>query len=417
MSIIKELHVNNVLRIKAVNVTPSGPVVVIGGQNAQGKSSVLDSIAMALGGTKQIPEKPIRNGEERGQIILKTEDLVIERRFTASGSTLVVRNADDLSVKKSPQALLDSLLGQISFDPLAFTAAKPADQLATLKNIVGLDFTAEDAERKKIYDERTFVNREYERAKADLARIPFYPDAPKEEVSVAELMKDLEKAQAVNAKNMANRKNLQGAYEYVNGLKLAIEDLEKRLAFQKNEYDLAAKGLIIQEKNVSTQVEADERSIRDAIANSEANNARIRANVKHHEAQAAITAKKEESDKLTAKIVSIDKSKEEKLSAASFPVSGLGFDENGVTYNGIPFSQASQAEKIRVSVAMGLALNPKLPVLLIREGSLLDTANMKLLANLAAERGAQIWLERVGKEGDVVIEDGMVKAEITEEDI
>ena len=100
------------------------------------------------------------------------------------------------------------------------------------------------------------------------------------------------------------------------------------------------------------------------------------------------------------------------ISKAAYPVAGLGFDQlGGVTFNGLPFSQASTAEQLRVSVAIGLALNPQLRVLLIRDGSLLDDDSMKMVAKMAAKADAQVWIERVEIDGQVsvVIEDGAIK--------
>jgi hypothetical protein len=95
------------------------------------------------------------------------------------------------------------------------------------------------------------------------------------------------------------------------------------------------------------------------------------------------------------------------------PIEGLALNEEGVTFNDLPFSQCSSAEQLRISVAMGLALNPKLKVLLIRDGSLLDEESMKALAEQAAAADAQVWLERVGDKDKcaVIIEDGAVKEE------
>ena len=89
---------------------------------------------------------------------------------------------------------------------------------------------------------------------------------------------------------------------------------------------------------------------------------------------------------------------------------GLGFDEDGVTYNGIPFAQASSAEQIRVSLAMAMALNPELKVLRIKDGSLLDGDAMEAIREQIVERDFQLWIERVGDAdaGAVIIEDGEV---------
>ncbi|HYE85079.1 MAG TPA: hypothetical protein VEA16_01900, partial [Vicinamibacterales bacterium] len=99
------------------------------------------------------------------------------------------------------------------------------------------------------------------------------------------------------------------------------------------------------------------------------------------------------------------------LSAATFPVPGLAFSDDGLTFDGLPFEQASYAQQLRVAVAMGLAVNPKLKVLLIKHGNALDSSSLQLLAQLAEEHGAQVWLERVAESADgvsVYIEEGRI---------
>src|SRR5690606_34719409 len=116
---------------------------------------------------------------------------------------------------------------------------------------------------------------------------------------------------------------------------------------------------------------------------------------------------------LTEKIAGLDKAKATALASATFPVEGLGVDESGVTFRGVPFAQASSAEQIKVAAAMAMAANPKLRVIRIMDGSLLDDANLTAIAELAKEKDFQVWVERVGDPGPmgVLIEDGMVKGE------
>ena len=137
---IVSLETENVKRLKAVRIEPDGTMVVIGGRNAQGKSSVLDSIEMALGGKESAPREPIRRGEKSARVVLQLDGeygLKIVRKFTEKGSTLSIETADGMK-PKSPQGLLDQLCNRIAFDPLQFVRQKPADQAATLRKLVGL---------------------------------------------------------------------------------------------------------------------------------------------------------------------------------------------------------------------------------------------------------------------------------------
>jgi len=156
---ITRLTAENIKRIKAVEITPDGNLVVIGGRNAQGKTSVLDSITYALAGASSHPDKPIRNGEDKAKIVCELDDLIVTRTFTPKGGSLMVSNKEGAKYA-SPQAMLDELTGKLTFDPLAFARMQPREQLETLKSLVGLDFAEMDAKRHQLYEERTLVNRE-----------------------------------------------------------------------------------------------------------------------------------------------------------------------------------------------------------------------------------------------------------------
>ena len=137
---ILQLTAENVKRLHAVDIKPDGSLVIIGGRNAQGKSSVLDSIEFALGGDPSA-KMPVRRGEANARVVVNLGEIVVKRTFTAAGGTsLVVTNADGQK-QSSPQTILDKLTGALTFDPLAFSRQKPAAQAETLRALVGLDFT------------------------------------------------------------------------------------------------------------------------------------------------------------------------------------------------------------------------------------------------------------------------------------
>ncbi len=152
------------------------------------------------------------------------------------------------------------------------------------------------------------------------------------------------------------------------------------------------------------------------MAGIEVANEAIRANNRNLEAITASEKLHDEYEALTAEIEGLDRNKAEGLAAAVFPVDGLGFDESGVTYKGIPFSQASSAEQIQVSLAMAMSLNPTLRVIRIMDGSLLDADSLALISTAATDADYQVWIERVGDggEGGVVIEDGEIEAAANE---
>lgn len=414
---IVELTVANVKRLKAVRIKPDGNMVVIGGENGQGKTSVLDSIMYALGGKNTVCERPIHEGEKRAEVTLDLGDLTVTRTFTEAGGSLSVRQADGSKVA-GPQALLDSLAGRLSFDPLEFARQEPAKQKATLQALVGLDFTGLDHERKQAFDERTAVNRRVKELEANLKAAPRHTDAPAVEVSVTELSAELQKAQDAEVEFERRKAEYQAAKNRVASTEREIAETERQIkALQDRLLGLhgdlkAMSGEFQKAKEAAENVpEFDIDAIRERLNSAEQVNRKVRENARWVELSSACREATEEADALTKRIEQIDADKQEALQAAKFPVPGLAFDEQGVTLNGLPFSQASAAEQLRVSVAMGLALNPKLRVMLIRDASLLDKKSLAMVAEMAEQHDAQVWLERVGDgaEVSVVIEDGEVK--------
>ena len=199
---IVKLTAENVKRIRAVEISPQGNLVVIGGRNAQGKSSVLDAILYGLGGAKMLPDVPVRRGMKALAVGLDLGELVVTRTRTAAGSATLVVKPKAGKPLGSPQAVLDKLTGGISFDPLNFTRLLPHQQAETLRQLAGLDFTTADAAKQKLYDERLVLGRELKAAEARLdATIPCDNGVPDTEVSAAEILVEQSAAAKKNAEN------------------------------------------------------------------------------------------------------------------------------------------------------------------------------------------------------------------------
>lgn len=419
---ITSLQSENVKRLKAVSMEVNGnSTVVIGGMNAQGKSSLLDSIEYCLAGKSSIPSEPIRHGEDEARVVIETEEYRIKRTFKSDKSSLVVESLDGAKYS-SPQKLLDKLVGDFTFDPLEFSRKKPKDQLAMLQGLVGLDFSQLDAEKKELYDERTAVNRDVKALQAKLDDLP--KDVP-ERVSIAGLMKQVEEIRANNAKNEDQRKEVYECDRIIIALEQKLDDekveLERMKAAVQAQQAMIAElaGRIESNKaeyaklraSVGELKDQDTAELLEQIEKAEEIN-RLAAKGEERDAVAKeLKARTADSETLTKRINQIEQEKADAMAAAKFPVDGLAFDENGVLLNGLPFEQASSAEQWKVSVAMGFSMNPELKVMLIRDGSLLDPASMKVLSDMAEAEGGQVWVERVseGDECTVIIEDGSIK--------
>lgn len=387
---IIELRAENVKRLKAVSITPDGTLQVVGGRNAQGKSSVLDAIWLALGGGKagKSTAMPIRDGEDHASVTLDLGDLVITRSWTQSGTTLKVTSADGAAYS-SPQKMLDALVGRLTFDPLEFTRLSAKEQRDALIGLVDLpvDIDELDQKRADLFAERTSVGQQGKR----IGDVTVDPSPPEDETSMSDAVAALRDAEQKASAVLEAQQNLD---EAVRQLELAQEHAARCKASVEQLGDAP-----------------DPAPLAARLETLEEENQRIRANNAERQRAAERDRLRETYSGLTEAIEALDGQKRDALAGASFPVAGLGFDETGVTYQGVPFSQASSAEQIRVSLGMAMAANPDLRVIRIMDGSLLDDDAMTAIREQVAERDFQLWIERVGDadEGAVIIEDGEIR--------
>lgn len=488
MSKIVSLTAENVKRISAVHIVPGdGGVVLIGGRNAQGKSSVLDSIMYALGGASAIPDEPIRRGQESAEVTVDLGDIIVRRRFTQSGSTVTVKTRDNASYS-SPQKVLDGLFSKLSFDPLKFAQMKPDEQAKTLIELVGIDTTDLDKSRAKTFEDRTVVNRLVKEAEVALSLVPDVesiddvPDVRPDVAAIRERIRFAEGAVSARELRTAEVKRLQSRFAelcdeisvleadaksaddpaWAESLKACRDRHAKRFSdtearhereiaeLKQRHFDemqrLAEQQREDEDRIEQTKVEAIAANLSARLAAKE-NCDRVQAELAEllnsdageiedleslqselkramigesafdqyaarREKEALLKSRRDEADALTQKLEDIAAQKREKLAAAKYPIDGLSVSEDGtVLFDGIPFSQASRAQKIRTSVSIGLAMNPKLKILLIQDGSLLDDDGLALVAEMAEQNDAQIWIERVGDkdESAIIIEDGHVR--------
>lgn len=410
---IVEITIENIKRIEAVNIRPDGNMIVIGGDNANGKSSILDSIMYVLGGKSFIPTEPLRRGTKKGFARLDLGELVAERRVTKSGTEIAVTSKDGAKYP-SPQAILNALFeskdktgSQIFFDPTKFVGMDAKAQMELLKRVLGVSFDDLDARYSKLYEERTGVNREAKLLEGQVNAMPRHDEA-KEPVDTQALTAELQQAEKQNKVAELADRELETLATVVAGSDAELNRMRARAEVIKNEQATArARMAEVAEKAIEP---IDVSAITDKLINAQELNDKVEANERRKKAEKQFRAKNLQSEELTLAIEKIVEEKENRLSEAQFPVPGLSFSEDGVLLNGLPFNQASSAEQLKVSVALGLAMHPKLKVLLIRDGSLLDESSLALLEQMAEENDAQVFVERVskGKEVSVIIQNGLV---------
>lgn len=443
---IIQLTAENIKKLKVIDITPSENVVEITGKNGSGKSSVLDSIYWALGGKDDIQDVPIRAGQEKARIRLDLGAVIVERKFTANGTTTItVKNAEGATFP-SPQKMLDELIGKLSFDPLTFSRMGRREQLEELRRVADLsvDIDALDAATARDFSDRQVLNREAKAKRAQAAGVQIQDGLPVELVDENELLNQIQAAAEHNAdieKRRARRadaEHLAGQHRAAyNRLLADAETLRARTKQRIMEMELDLYAYKIQQQEADKALaqrasaaleEADKldakltnapplptpvdisdlRSKMDAAktVNLQIRNRQTRDKIA---AEAAVTEK--QAKELTDKMESRERQKVKAIAESKLPVPGLGFGSGTVTLNGLPFDQASDAEQLRVSVAIAMANNPKLRVIRIRDGSLLDDDGMAILKDLARDKDFQIWIERVDSSGTIgiVMEDGEVK--------
>lgn len=423
---LERLEIENFMRCRVVRLDlGADPITEIRGFNGEGKSSVLQAVWALVGGKDACPADPIRHGADSAVIVGELDNgLIIRRKFTAKGSYLEVSTKEGASYK-APQKILDDLLGRTSFDPMAFLALDRKKQKEELQRIAGIDVTPFEQRRQAAYEARTLANRQKEGLKARLDAMPEV-EAPDQELTAADLLAEQRKLQEAKSANDARRAELRRfadavykpAVAKVEAAALRVTELERQLAQAKEAHDVARAAAVAaaeQGKTLKAEVEALVDPPMDALATKiaeiDATNATVRAKKERARLAQEHVVAIEEWQRLDREVAAAEAEKTAALAKATFPVPGLGFSADGITYDGVPFDQASQAQRIRVSMAMGLALHPKLPIVCIRDGSLLDDRSKDIVREMAAAAGAKVLLEIVGKGGSgIVIEDGVVES-------
>ncbi|MFA5392051.1 MAG: AAA family ATPase [Candidatus Omnitrophota bacterium] len=413
MKILK-LKSENVLNLKAVEITPDGNAVVLTGANGAGKSAILDSIFFTLTGSKV--DELIRNGQDKAKVEIDLGTYLVRKVWTHKTERLEVLGKDG-AVYPKPQSLLNKIIGDLSFDPLAFKNLKEKDQRDLLAKLVGLDFSILDLNRNGLYQDRTAVGRDLSRAEAALTRLVKPEEGlPAEEITLEKHFEEIDKLEAkqrehadyeekvkeldgIKADNLCEIVRLEGR---IQTLKASIAAIDQERADLK------------EPDNVSDDEIAGARK---RIHDIEALNAKIRNSRAYTLAEAEIAKHREAYSELTGKIEAIDMEKSGKAEEAVFPIEGLFITDTAVMYQkvkgeqAVPFKQLSTGQAIKVSTAIAMALNPGVKIIMIRDASLLDEAGMKAIVDLAREKDYQLWLEVVddtGKMG-IYIEEGEIK--------
>ena len=432
---IISLQAENFKRLSAVEITPDGHMVEITGRNGQGKSSVLDAIWAALNNAGLDLAKPIRKGAKSAVIKLDLGNLKVRRTFTEAGAYLTVETEDGAKYG-APQTVLDKLLGALTFDPLAFIRLKPKQQFEELRKIVKLDVDLTEHAKldKADFDARTEINRQAKLKRAAVDAI-IVPEGVAEDddgpTPTNHLLDELAQVGEFNA-NIERRKERRAE------VTKSIDDGMQRIATLETERNnLFARLKVIdqgieeaKEANLANQKRLDEAEplpqpkdateVRTRLEALEAKNRALETRNRRRAVEAEAVALEGQAEALTAAMNDRAAIRKKAIETAEMPVKGLGLGDDAVTFNEIPLEQASSAEQLQVSMAIAMAANPKLRVIRIQDGSLLDPDSLATIGKMAEENDYQVWIERVDTSGKVgfVIEDGhiAIKAQAAEQE-
>lgn len=408
---IVELRAQNFKRIIAVTIRPDGSIVEITGKNAQGKTSCLDAIWVALKGRAVAPPEPIRADEEKCTLRLDLGVLVVTRTFTRGEDgkdyTQNVKcvDAEGNAVRK-PQEVLDGLVAEIAFDPMDFLRMKPKEQFALLARFVpDFDFDEFTEAQKADYADRTATNRKLQEAKGAVASIKLPEGAAPKPVDVSAISKRIEDAYQHNADIEARQARREALYKQADDL------LDEAHALRAKAVNLDKQSAEIMERlNAAAPLPQpiNVAPLREQIAAADDVQRVHRLFEDYERGQALLDKHTAESLRLTKAMEAREAAKRKAIAKAAFPVEGLSFGDDHIRLGTAPFEQASRAEQTRVAVAIAGALNPELKIAFVRDGSLLDEDARAALAAYADKNGLQVWVETVqkGEPTGFVIENG-----------
>lgn len=401
---ITALELSNVKRIKAVALEPApAGLTVIGGKNGQGKTSVLDGIAWALGGERFRPDAAKREGsvldpELRVQL---SNGLTVIRKGPKSALTVV-----DESGRRSGQQLLNEFVEVLALDLPKFLNASDKERASILLNILGIQdqLDALEREERASYDQRLQVGRDRDRARHYAEELPWNEGAPETEVSMADLTAEMEAAQAIISNNMQKRTELERLQNDAERLLEQIDELQERY----QSILIAAKSLADEVQHLPVPPDTD--LILQRMKGAETTNAKVRENKAHLDADARAAALAEQYDELSIQVEDVRSRRMALLDGADMPLPGLSVQEGILTYKGQPWSCMSSAEQLRAATAIVARLKPECRFVLVDKLEQMDVDTLREFGAWAAERGLQVIGTRVstGDECSIIIEDGEV---------
>lgn len=408
---IGTLQIENVKRIKAVTLAPSqNGLTIIGGDNGQGKTSVLDSIAWALGGDRFRPSQAEREGSVVPPSLRVTlsNGLIVER--TGKNSSLKVTDPEGT---KGGQALLDSFVEVLAINLPKFLNSTSREKAQYLLQIIGIgdDLVRLDMKENELYNQRRVVGQMADQKAKYAKEMVFFENVPDEPISAAELIRQQQDILAKNGENARKRELVKSFEDEETKLLKRIDELKLQMDSAQQSLALAQDNLRVARMDALDLEDMSTAEIEQSITDIENINAKVRANCDRQRAEIEAEGLRSQYDDLTAEIENIRKTKIDLLSGVQLPLDGLSVQDGELTYNGFKWDNMSSSDQLKVATAITKALKPECGFILLDK---LEQMDMKTLTEFGAwleEQGLQAIATRVsrGDECSVIIEDGYSK--------
>lgn len=408
---ITALEAENVKRIKAVALTPAPTgLTLVGGNNNQGKTSVLDALAWALGGEKFRPSAAVRDGAIAPAHLKVTlsNGVVVERK--GKNSTLTVT---DPTGRRSGQQLLNAFVEPLALDLPRFMEASDKEKADILLRIIGIgsELHVRDLEIKSLYDKRTFTGQLAQQKKHFAEELISYPDAPEEPVSASELIRRQQEILARNGENQRQRQNLDRLEDKARTLADRRVQLEQTLAQLVKEQAEVNESLYTARKSTENLQDESTAELEASIRGIEETNRKVRANLEKARAEDEANRYAEDYAKLTEAITQKRADRMALLNGADLPLPGLGVEDGALTYHGKRWRDMSGSDQLRVAAAIVRRLNPDCGFVLLDKLEQMDLDTLAEFGRWLEAEHLQAIATRVstGSECQIIIEDGMVR--------
>lgn len=416
---IKKLNLVNFKTITELDADFEGGIYFITGENQRGKSTVLEAITSLLTGERgNLLQKGKSKGSAKCVVSANGKDYEVSLSFTEKNPRGILSIKGEAGLASNNVSALKEIFGFKTFDAgefasLSETAEGRRKQVEMVKSLLPSDviekISAIEAKIKETYSARTEANSSLSRISGAIETkgVLFSNEdleEYKEEKPVSTLLESAQRrikleekrSKAEEAvlryeseiKGLENRnleilEEIERLQNEIKSNKITVEELEGKKDFAKNwikEYDASPKGT---EKEDLEKLEAYNKKVREVNEYRKLLNSR--------------EAVSKEVDKLSVSLEMLRKEKQEIIKAASLPIDGLTFTEDGLELNNIPFAprSVSDSEIMEVAVCLAIAANKNVKVFQVARGESLGAERLKKIVELAKKYKFQGFIEEV----------------------